>query len=159
MARTSNALNLSSYVDRYTKLRSWWEKARSVITESARTSEGIELYQLVPGDICDEVRLRICGALAYIRFTHNFTVGRLEYGALLVSADSRPVKYERIKDIEFDEFGKVDGHLHFVSEDEQGRSFRHLHRKTLTEAVQKIVEVYFSDFSETQDPLEDERQV
>jgi len=135
--------NLSTYVEQYKKLRTWWEKARSVIAEAAKTSAGVELYQLVPDDIGDEVRLRVCGALAYVRFKHDLKNGRLEYGVLLTSADGRPVKYERIKDLDFDELGNVGGHFHFGDEEEQ--NFKRLHRETLAEAVPIIVKMYFSE--------------
>jgi hypothetical protein len=48
---------VSKYVEQCKKLRAWWDKARSVITEAARTL----------------------------------------YGALLVTAEGKPVKYAKIK--------------------------------------------------------------
>ena len=134
---------LSYYVEHYTKLRTWWEKAQRVIAEAARTSLGVEQYQLLPEDFNDEVRLRVCGALAYVRFTHDFKNGRLEYGALLVTADGRPVRRARIRGLGFDGMGSVGGQFHFDDQDEQ--SFRRLHLQTMAEIVPTIVEMYFSE--------------
>jgi hypothetical protein len=134
---------LSKYVEKYTKLWAWWEKARSAITMAAKTSAGVELYQVVPADIIDEVRLRVCGALAYVRFRHDLENGRLEYGVLLTSADGRSVKYRRVKNVDFDERGNVGEHYHFDEVEEQ--SFKRLHLQTVTETVPTIVELYFSE--------------
>jgi hypothetical protein len=39
---------LSNYVERYNRLRDFWNKARAAIIEAAKTRNGAELYQVVP---------------------------------------------------------------------------------------------------------------
>lgn len=134
---------LAKHVENYTKLRAWWVKAQAVIAKAATTSAGVELYQLVPREISDESRLDVCGALAYVRFRHDFESGTLEYGALPVGVAGKPVRYVRIRDIAFDGMGNVGQVYHFDDEDDQ--SFRLLHLQTMAEIVPAIVEMYFSE--------------
>jgi hypothetical protein len=93
--------------------------------------------------MADEVRLRICGALVYVRFKHNLNEGRLEYGAIPMAADGRPIRYAKLDNVTFDSLGNVGGQFHF--DDDEDQAFRYLHLQVIARIVPEILANYFSE--------------
>jgi hypothetical protein len=126
----------------YARLRAGWEKARAEIVRSSNAlgpnSQGIAIIDPTADD---ELRFMFFGALAYVRFKHNFEDGFLEYGALRPNSEKTEIKYIMIKALKYDFLGSVEGHWNFDNVGVQ--SFSTLHLRTLAENAAAIVRAYF----------------
>jgi hypothetical protein len=133
---------IERHIRAYEELRLQWLRAK------AQMEEVFEKYGLAGGAVLgstdEEVRLAICGALAYVRFWHDFQNGYLEYGALESCDDGEPEhrRHVALKTLMFDKLGNVATHFSFGSAEDG--AFAGIHLRTLAELMPKIVQIYYA---------------
>jgi hypothetical protein len=137
---------LAEYDAQYKKIRRGWEQARDQIISSTRAA-GFDSYQIVNESVGDELRIMVCGALAYIRFKHDLTHGFLEYGVLKMHADGEHEERIKIEVFQFDTLGNVA--QHWSLKPGSGSEFSELHLRTLAEKTSDILWLFF-DLAELQ---------
>jgi hypothetical protein len=129
---------LAEYDQIYGQLNRLWEKACKYIIRGTKSSAGFSSYEVLeerPG----EVRLRVFGALAYVRFKHDLENGFLEYGALKMSPQGEVKEYLEVASLKFDTLGNTEEHFDINGE----MDFSNLHLKTLAKGMKEIVRLHF----------------